>query len=69
MIIDLKKLDEVKACPFCGNDESINLFIVQNCTPYSFCIVCAKCHAASGEYDEPEEAVDAWNRRIGEAGF
>lgn len=69
MRIDLKKLDEVKPCPFCGNNEVIKLVIDDNPCDRKHRILCDKCGARSGECEEPEEAIRRWNRRISEVVF
>ena len=49
----------VERCPFCGSVGSVNSLSMLE----TFHVVCWKCGAKTNEYDTPEEAADAWNRR------
>lgn len=66
-------MTDLKPCPFCGNT---NLYIQM--TKESGCddqyqVICNfnwnGCGASSGYWDTPQEAVDAWNRRVSNDNF
>lgn len=69
-------MDELKACPHCGNSvaELTNCAELEDCTCFESCaeepFVCVVCNAnnggcgASGGYaDSTEKAIEKWNRR------
>lgn len=64
MILTLKKIMDVKACPFCGDDESIKLVIDEYPYYRKYSILCGRCGARSVEANEPEKAIEVWNRRV-----
>lgn len=49
---------ELKPCPFCGG----NAYIGNGRT----WVRCVECGAETGCYDTEEEAIEAWNRRVGD---
>ena len=51
---------ELKPCPFCGDDANI---VTGNTWVH-----CMGCGAETDYYDTVEEAIEAWNRRVGEPG-
>ena len=61
--------EELKPCPFCGSklDE---MDIMQHSffnAPPCFGVVCYECQSRSSQlFDTKEEAVEAWNKRVGE---
>lgn len=60
---------KLKPCPFCGSklDE---MDIMQHSffnAPPCFGVVCYECQSRSSQlFDTKEEAVEAWNKRVGE---
>ena len=48
---------ELKPCPFCGGEAGFYAETVH-------WINCKKCGAESAYYETPEEAIEAWNRRV-----
>ena len=55
---------ELKSCPFCGGEGSIqeHVFIGFSST---YGIVCLDCGAKSRQFfDTKQEAIDAWDRRV-----
>lgn len=68
-------MPELKPCPFCGSEDTQVDFsrsgnhsfvgkngLVHN-TPFFYIVFCADCGARTMDYEEPERAADAWNRR------
>lgn len=70
--------DEIKPCPFCGNDKAprvascIDVEVCEafiRCDSYdeAVCVVCdyqkGGCGASGSFQDTPEAAIDAWNTR------
>ena len=49
-------------CPFCG-ECSYGVFLAQS--DAGWCVACAKCEAATGDYFKKHHAVKAWNTRNG----
>lgn len=64
------KPKRLKPCPFCGADEESGVHIdtiviaddISDIRRYS--IICENCGAEIGTFRSPEEAVEAWSRRI-----
>lgn len=54
-------MNELKSCPFCGY-KVITLNSI-NCYETVF-RVCAQCGARTRYFDTPDEADEAWNRRV-----
>ena len=67
---------ELKRCPFCGGEAELHNRPVYTCwQPYSpetakrkHYAQCTSCHTQCGfeEYDAPDLATEAWNRRVEE---
>ena len=67
--------EKLLPCPFCGEEAEIKSFpVFTNLRPYSpetadkkYYVQCKGCATQCGalEYDTPEEAIAAWNRRAG----
>ena len=67
--------EKLLPCPFCGEEAEIESFpVFTNLRPYSpetadkkYYVQCKGCATQCGalEYDTPEEAMAAWNRRTG----
>ena len=57
-------MTELKPCPFCGgnNIEVMRVFTVKS--RYEFEVFCLTCKAAGPSGYRPDEAIDAWNRRV-----
>ena len=60
---------KLKPCPFCGakandKDQPIGLGYVYHIDAYSVC--CDRCGASGGNHDGKVEAIEAWNRRVGD---
>ena len=61
---------KLKPCPFCGADEESGVHIdtiviaddIGDIRRYS--VVCENCGAEIGTFRSPEEAVEAWNKRV-----
>lgn len=52
---------ELRPCPFCGNDDTINL--EENETRHPWTVYCGNCDATIGETHTRDEAVVCWNTR------
>lgn len=64
-------MEELKPCPFCGGEAIINTERRHSGTAEKFCFIgcrtsgcIASIHSMNRYYLTPEEAVEAWNRRI-----
>ena len=53
--------EELKPCPFCGSDD-VDLQCYED---DGFHVVCGKCGGNMPGWDDPDEAIEAWNRRAG----
>jgi Lar family restriction alleviation protein len=52
--------EELKPCPFCGDEGDLNQWFEVQSTAS---IICVGCSAQSGIYDTETEAAAAWNAR------
>lgn len=67
-------MKKLTPCPFCGNeklfilDEGDNSGAYENIPNYAVCCDFYRggCGATSGYRRTEEEAIEAWNRRVGE---
>lgn len=50
---------KLKECPFCGEEA-----IIKQCFEEYF-VQCSRCNAIIQTYVQKEEAIEAWNRRVG----
>jgi len=62
------KDNELKPCPFCGTDPTIDHLLGDNNCVERWVITCHGIHCPAFqvtviEYDE-QDAIEAWNRRI-----
>lgn len=62
-------MTELKPCPFCGTDD-YNVHL-QKIDYIAICrarwkVICETCGAEGSEYELPEGAAEAWNRRCGD---
>ena len=55
----LEKSDEILPCPFCGGEA-----ILMGGGGYDATVKCLECRTLSGTFDEKEDAISAWNRRV-----
>lgn len=56
----------IKPCPFCGS-ESVSLEIKKDfrvSAEYIFDMYCHVCGVSTCGFENPEEAIMAWNRRV-----
>ena len=70
-------MSELKPCPFCGEQEYMERWemapfekkhILEGNDGFFYGVACISCDAASGSKLSEEEAITAWNRRVGEDG-
>ena len=54
---------ELKPCPFCGGEPFVDYYDYEKYGK-TYVICCNGCHAETFERDTPEEAAEAWNRRV-----
>ena len=54
--------NEIKPCPFCG-DENIDTWDIRQEKYFCYCENCG-CQGPTGKTEQ--EAIEAWNRRAGE---
>lgn len=48
----------LKTCPFCNGKSRVHKYLNK------FYARCNKCNSYSAPYDTPEQAAEAWNRRV-----
>jgi Lar family restriction alleviation protein len=53
--------EKLSACPFCGVKDAPALIILGR----NHKIICENCRASSGLFIKEQDAINAWNRRIG----
>jgi Lar family restriction alleviation protein len=66
----------LKRCPFCGEQEDLDIAGLGNADPYNVAVVCGSCQAEGpptrigcrdededGPFDLEAEAVELWNER------
>jgi Lar family restriction alleviation protein len=60
--------EELKPCPFCGNEPTIRIFKGKDGWRDRYAVICrydeGGCGAESGLYHYESEAIEAWNRRV-----
>ena len=56
-------MDELKPCPFCGDETAMRLFYYN----LFIRVKCDECGASSGYRKTEEEARQAWNMRKGKS--
>ena len=57
-------MDELKPCPFCGGKDSG--ILTTSYDGYWFAVFCENCMAQTRKCRQEKDAVEAWNRRVGE---
>lgn len=71
-------MTELKPCPFCKGkakfrDSLVITPVIDENGAYvdadisddrPYWIECIVCHATSGDFNEEDEAIEAWNRRV-----
>lgn len=69
---DIVRTAKVNACPHCGGVS----YLVkrasrfhEDCKDDVWCVVCSECESESDEYDRPDDALVAWNRRVCDANY
>jgi Lar family restriction alleviation protein len=57
---------ELKPCPFCGGEAFLAEYdyALDNGYIATHFVECNGCSVTTFEYDSPEEAAEAWNRRV-----
>lgn len=60
----MRTMDKLRECPFCGGEAIIrdNKLV---CTIWI--VGCSKCGADGGLRTDKEEAIKAWNTRVGDS--
>ena len=53
--------EELKPCPFCGGKAEISYFD-SSCQCYD--VECNDCGACLMGFEEREEAIETWNKRV-----
>lgn len=71
-------LPEINTCPFCGGDgilcdngyeepviDSNGAYVdIDHYEGDAFWCMCKECEAMSDSKEDPEEAIEAWNKRV-----
>lgn len=58
---------DIKTCPFCGGEAEVTDEDSYGFSNGDWMICCNECHAYLGfdsQYETPQEAIEAWNRRV-----
>ena len=58
--------DKIKPCPFCGRQGEIKQMQFGFEKVTRFGVVCVTCGISQGWFFDEEDAVEKWNRRVGE---
>lgn len=62
-------MTELKRCP-CGGEPFIynptDTGYEEDYIGDYYCVECQKCYRITGIFDTEEEAIEAWNKRVGE---
>lgn len=62
----MEKLKPVKRCPFCNNEDNLEVETKSYRLVYvidKYYVKCWDCKATGPEKDTEEQAIDAWNKR------
>lgn len=58
------KMEQLKPCPFCGEEAQIftddEMGYLGNA---QYLVRCGNCLCGTGHYNNPEYAIEAWNKR------
>ena len=60
-------MEELKPCPFCGGEAEVTDEDSYGFSNGDWFVCCNECHTYLGfdsQYETPQEAIEAWNRRI-----
>lgn len=69
---DIVRTAKVNDCPHCGGVSYLvkrESRFHENCEDDVWCVVCSQCESESDEYDRPDDALVAWNRRVCDANY
>jgi Lar family restriction alleviation protein len=55
---------KIKPCPFCGSEDIECKDHSRKCDVWF--IQCQDCYATFPHFDSEEEAIEAWNTRVGD---
>ena len=64
------RMPKLRACPFCGREDPVTLVRYEGPDGFRdrFAVLCdyreGGCGAEGPWYHDPEEAAEAWNRRV-----
>lgn len=58
-------IDKLKPCPFCGGESDCNNDGFMKARNFMWAVECLTCGVTTDFFDTKSEAVDAWNRRVG----
>ncbi len=61
-------MDKLKPCPFCGGEAEIQCFecLFESFEGRRYAVECKFCSCSLELFETEEEAVEAWNRRVGD---
>ena len=62
---DKRNMKELKNCPFCGGKAISRRRRPDHIMNGKYFISCAECKNKTHYYDSEEEAIAAWNKRVG----
>lgn len=58
-------MDKLKPCPFCGGEAGfIEPIYVRSEADYPYVIECSQCGIQTSIYNNQDQAIAAWNRRV-----
>ena len=58
--------DTLKPCPFCGGEPDVYTYRLEPSRENPTKVVCKMCGVETPTYFRYKNAIDAWNRRVGE---
>ena len=56
-------MKELKPCPFCGGEAEIEM---DDSWYWNYHVFCQECKIGTDCYETADEAIETWNRRVGE---
>ena len=59
-------MNELKPCPFCGGEAILGTWRDEYRRLNPSAVHCSVCHVETRIYERKKEAIEAWNRRVGE---
>lgn len=55
--------NNLEACPFCGGEAALVMSSKKKHEFFPFRVTCQRCFCTTDRYENPEWAIERWNRR------